>query len=91
MSWSPFVFGSIATEMTGSGKSIDSSVIGAVSTASVSPVDVFFRPTIAAISPAPISSRSSRWFACICRMRLIRSVRPLAVFSTRSPAFTWPE
>jgi hypothetical protein len=29
LSWSPFVFGSIATAMTGSGKSIDSSRIGA--------------------------------------------------------------
>ena len=54
LSWSPFVFGSIATEITGSGNSIVSSRIGAVSIASVSPVDVFFRPTMAAISPAPI-------------------------------------
>ena len=37
LSWSAFVFGSIATEMTGSGNSIDSSRIGAVSMASVSP------------------------------------------------------
>ena len=91
MSWSPFVFGSIATEITGSGKSIDSSVIGAVSTASVSPVVVVFSPTSAAISPAPISSRSSRWFACICRMRPMRSVLPVVVFSTLSPCFIWPE
>ncbi len=65
LSWSAFVFGSIATEMTGSGKIIDSRRIGAVSIASVSPVVVCFRPTMAAISPAPMSSRSSRWFACI--------------------------
>ena len=29
LSWSPFVFGSIATAITGSGKVIDSSTIGA--------------------------------------------------------------
>jgi elongation factor G len=52
-------------DRTGSGKSIDSSRMGAVSIASVSPVDVFFRPTRAAISPAPIDSRSSRLLACI--------------------------
>ena len=91
LSWSPFVFGSIATEMTGSGNVIDSSTIGALSTASVSPVVVCFRPTAAAISPAPISSRSSRWFACIWRMRPMRSVLPFVVLRTRSPALTWPE
>ena len=91
MSWSPFVFGSIATEITGSGNVIDSSTIGALSIASVSPVVDCFRPTAAAISPAPISSRSSRWFACIWRMRPMRSVLPFVVFSTRSPALIWPE
>ena len=91
LSWSPFVFGSIATEITGSGNVIDSSTIGAVSTASVSPVVDCLSPTAAAISPAAISSRSSRWFACIWRMRPIRSVRPLVVLSTRSPALTLPE
>ena len=55
LSWSDFVFGSIATEITGSGNVIDSRRIGAVSTASVSPVVVFLKPTIAAISPATIS------------------------------------
>ena len=91
LSWSPFVFGSIATEITGSGNVIDSRTIGAVSIASVSPVVVAFRPTTAAISPAPISSRSSRWFACIWRIRPMRSVLPVVVFSTRSPWFIWPE
>jgi len=91
LSWSPFVFGSIATEMTGSGKSIDSSRIGAVSVASVSPVVVDFSPTVAAISPATICSRSSRWFACICRMRPTRSVLPVVVLRTRSPESIWPE
>ena len=91
LSWSAFDFGSTATEMTGSGKLIDSSTIGALSAESVSPVVVNFRPTPAAISPALISSRSSRWFACIWRMRLIRSVLPLVVFRTRSPDLIRPE
>ena len=91
MSWSPFVFGSIATEITGSGKVIDSSRIGAVSIASVSPVVVAFSPTMAAISPAPSSSRSSRWFACIWRMRPMRSLLPVVVFMTLSPCFISPE
>ncbi len=88
LSWSPLVFGSIATEITGSGKVIDSRTIGSESIASVSPVVVNLSPTAAAISPAAISSRSSRWFACIWRMRPMRSVFPFVVFSTRSPAFT---
>ena len=73
------------------GVSIDSSLIGAVSTASSRRVDVFFRPTSAAISPAPISALLAMVSACICRMRLIRSVRPVAVFSTLSPPWTRPE
>ena len=40
LSWSAFDFGSTATEITGSGKVIDSSTIGADSAASVSPVVV---------------------------------------------------
>jgi threonine synthase len=59
--------------------------------ASVSPVVVDLRPTPAAISPAMISSRSSRWFACIWRMRPTRSVRPVVVLRTRSPALSVPE
>ena len=91
LSWSPFVFGSIATEITGSGNSIDSRRIGAVSMASVSPVDVFLSPTMAAISPAPMSSRSSRELACIWRMRPTRSVLPVVTLRTLSPALIWPE
>ena len=75
----------------GPGNVIDSSTIGAESVASVSPVVVCFSPTPAAISPAAISSRSSRWFACIWRMRPMRSVLPFVVFSTRSPALSVPE
>ena len=51
-SWSAFVFGSMASEMTGSGKTIDSSTIGCFSSQSVSPVVTLLRPTAAAMSPA---------------------------------------
>ena len=76
LSWSAFVFGSTASSMTGSGKVIDSSTIGLSSADSVSPVVVFFSPTAAAMSPAPIESISSRWLACISRMRPTRSFSP---------------
>jgi hypothetical protein len=45
------VFGSMATRMTGSGKSMDSRMIGCFSSQRVSPVVVFFSPTAAAMSP----------------------------------------
>ena len=51
-SWSDLVLGSIASEMTGFGKSIASSTMGFFSSHSVSPVDTLFRPTAAAMSPA---------------------------------------
>ena len=51
-SWSAFVFGSIATAITGSGNSICSSSIGASGAQSVSPVEVCLRPTPATMSPA---------------------------------------
>jgi hypothetical protein len=51
-SWSDFVFGSTATLMTGSGKSMVSSLIGLSIAASVSPVTTFLIPTAAAMSPA---------------------------------------
>ena len=54
LSWSALVFGSTATSMTGSGKSIVSSSTGASGSHSVSPVVVCLRPTAAAIEPAPI-------------------------------------
>ena len=72
-SWSSLVFGSTAMWITGSGNAIDSSMIGCAASQSVSPVVVSFSP-IAAMPPAPTSSMSSRWFACICMMRLTRSV-----------------
>ena len=51
-SWSAFVFGSMASAMTGSGKSIDSSRIGCFSSQIVSPVVTLRSPTAAAMSPA---------------------------------------
>ena len=50
--WSDFVFGSTATLMTGSGKTICSSLTGASGAASVSPVTICLMPTPAAMSPA---------------------------------------
>ena len=67
------VFGSIATEITGSGKFIASRMIGWSGWQIVSPVLTFLSPMIATISPANTSSRSSRLFACIWRSRPTRS------------------
>ena len=76
-SWSALVFGSTATWITGSGNIIFSSMITCCGSHSVSPVVASFRPTAAAMSPARTSLISSRWLACICRMRPMRSLRPL--------------
>ena len=46
-SWSPLVFGSMATWMTGSGKLIDSRMTWSCGSQSVSPVVVSLRPIIA--------------------------------------------
>ena len=46
-SWSLLVLGSMATEMTGSGKVMDSSRIWLAGSQRVSPVVVSFRPIIA--------------------------------------------
>ena len=75
-SWSALVFGSTATWITGSGNSIRSRMITFAGLQSVSPVVTSFRPTAAAMSPARTSLISSRWLACICRMRPMRSLRP---------------
>ena len=73
LSWSPFVFGSTATEITGSGNVIDSSTIGLSESHSVSPVVVYFSPMAAAMSPAAMASTSSRLLACIRSSRPTRS------------------
>ena len=83
--------GSIATLMTGSGKSIISSLIGASGAASVSPVWTCLIPTAAAISPADTVPISSRWLACIMRIRPTRSVLPVLTLRMRDPASTLPE
>ena len=64
-SWSPLVFGSMATEMTGAGKVIDSRITGFCGSQRVSPVVVCFMPLTATIWPAPTPVRSSRLLACI--------------------------
>ena len=73
LSWSLLVFGSMATWITGSGNSIRSRMIGSVRSQSVSPVVVSLKPRPATMSPAMATSRSSRWLACIRRMRPRRS------------------
>ena len=52
LSWSTLVLGSMATWMTGSGKSIFSRMIGCLSSQRVSPVVVSFMPMPATMSPA---------------------------------------
>ena len=91
LSWSALVLGSTATEITGVGKLIDSRMIGFAGSASVSPVLECLSPTIATMSPVNAASMSSRWFACICRIRPMRSLRPFVVFSTCEPARRVPE
>ena len=73
-SWSALVLGSIATAMTGSGKFIASRMTGSSRSQIVSPVETFFRPTAAAMSPAQTSLISSRLLACILRRRPTRSL-----------------
>ena len=75
-SWSALVLGSTACEITGSGNTMRSSVTTDSGSHRVSPVVTSFRPTQAAMSPARISLISSRWLACICRIRPMRSFLP---------------
>ena len=91
LSWSALVLGSTASSMTGSGKVIDSSTTGLSSAVSVSPVVVFLRPTAAAMSPALTWSISSRWLACIWRMRPTRSFSPFVLLNTYEPVLSVPE
>ena len=91
LSWSTLVLGSMATWMTGSGNSSVSSTIGELGSQSVSPVVVCLRPTVATMSPAKMTVLSSRWLACICRMRPMRSLRSLVELRTASPFLMLPE
>ena len=52
LSWSPLVFGSMRKDITGSGKTIVSKIIGLASSQKVLDVLASFKPTAAAISPA---------------------------------------
>ncbi len=90
-SWSDLVFGSTATEITGSGNSIFSSVMMLSGSHSVSPVVTSFRPTAAAMSPARTSLISSRSAACICSRRPMRSFFERAGTNTWSPELSTPE
>ena len=65
--------GSTAIEITGARKSIDSRSIGSFFEHKVSPVLVFFKPTIAAISPVVIFCLSSLLLECISIKRPILS------------------
>ena len=82
LSWSALVLGSTATWMTGSGNSSASSTIGCLGSDSVSPVLVSLSPMAATMSPANTASMSSRWLACICRRRPIRSLLVVRVLRT---------
>ncbi|MCY1371963.1 hypothetical protein D9M69_591340 [compost metagenome] len=76
-SWSALVLGSTACAITGSGKTMRSSMMMASGSHRVSPVVTSLRPTQAAMSPARISSTSWRLLACICTIRPMRSFLPL--------------
>ena len=52
---------------------------------------VFLKPMPATMSPVNTASMSSRWLACICRMRPMRSLLPLVVLSTVPPFSSVPE
>ncbi len=73
LSRSERVLGSMATEMTGSGKCMRSSRTGQPSLPTVSPVRAPFMPTNTAMSPARSSSMASERLACMRRMRVTRS------------------
>ena len=68
-----------------------SSTIGCFSSESVSPVRVSFRPMAATMSPAKTTSMSSRWLACIWRMRPTRSFLPCVALRTVPPFSSVPE
>ena len=79
------------TEITGSGNSIRSRMIGWLGSQSVSPVVVNLSPTAETMSPANTACLSSRWLACIWRMRPTRSFLSLMEFETALPAEIVPE
>ena len=90
-SWSALDFGSTATEITGSGKSILSNTISFDPSHSVSPVVISLRPIHAAISPALISFNSFLLLECIWTILPMRSFLPFVELITESPTDTTPE
>ena len=71
-SWSDLLLGSMAMDMTGSGKSMDSRIMGLSGSHRLWPVMVFLSPNTAAISPAQsvlISSRLSAYIRTSLPMR----------------------
>ena len=85
------LFGSMAIEMTGSGKTMRSSSIGFSSLHKVSEVIVSLSPTAAAISPAKTFFTSSRSLACMRKMRPMRSLLRVRGLYTYDPASSIPE
>ena len=67
-----------------------SSTTGLSGSQIVSPVVECFSPTTATMSPVYAASLSSRWFACICRMRPMRSLRSFVEFMTWEPLCSTP-
>ena len=85
------VSGSMAIEMTVSGKAIDSSRIGSCVLQSVSPVTEWRRPTMPMMSPAEAESTWLRWSAWTRHSCGTFSFLSLPGFSTRLLAFSVPE
>jgi energy-converting hydrogenase Eha subunit E len=81
-SWSALVFGSTATEITGSGNSIDSTINFLFISQIVSQVFVSFNHTIAPMFHAVISSTSSLLLACICSSLPILSLSQVVALYT---------
>ena len=77
--------------ITGAGKLMLSSTMGAFSSQRVSPVRMSLKPTTAPMSPASNTSMGFCLFECIWKMRLMRSFLPERVFFTYEPAGNLPE
>ena len=89
-SWSPLETGSIDTETTGSGNSMDSKVTSPFSD-KVCPVLTSFNPITATISPALASSNSSLLLACIWRILETLCFSPVFESIQKEPFFKEPE
>jgi len=85
LSWSAFVLGSIAIEITGSGKLIDSYFIGLVGVHIVSPVLIFFNPRLQQCHRYKLLRSPTRLFACISRILEILSLLSVVVLKYLGP------